>query len=98
METTSVWKSRLPSEAHRTRTRCRARFSMFQEAGRDGRLTRLYIPVSFVVLRRTVLRVALAGTPSAQRWRANSVRHSQSIGFRILRWYSKPAVIAFRTM
>jgi hypothetical protein len=45
---------------------------MCRDPGQDGRLTGLYIPVSFVILRRAVLRVALAGTPSAQSWRANS--------------------------
>ena len=29
----NVWTNRLPSEAHRARTRCRARFSMCQEVG-----------------------------------------------------------------
>jgi hypothetical protein len=60
VQTTKVWTDRLPSEAYRTRYGIEARFSMCRDTGQDGRLIGLYIPVSFVVLRRIVLRVALA--------------------------------------
>jgi hypothetical protein len=77
--------------SYRVRTICWARPSMFR-AARAGRwVVGLYIPGKLTLFRRSALRAALAGIPSTFRWRANSWRHSRSMGLRILRWYNRPS-------